>query len=340
MKKQNDLMADFVVTVEEEVATVFMERPHVVVLGAGASKACCPNGDRSGNLLPLMDDFVNIVGLKNMFSKFNIDPNQNFEDVYSKLWKAKQSKVIRAIEEQVESYFFQLKLPEKPTIYDHLILSLRRKDLIATFNWDPLLIQAYIRNQKAGLSLPKLAFLHGNVYIGYCWNDKIQGLNGYKCNKCQNYFTATPLLYPISQKKYSEDHFIANEWSKLKTGFANAFMITIFGYSAPTTDKEALDTLKKAWGNKYDREMEQTSFITIQSEDEIRKNWMPFIHTHHYEVDDNFYDSWIANHPRRTGEAYWHQYLDAKFITKNPIPKDADFSSLWRWFEKFRELEK
>lgn len=69
------------------------------------------------------------------------------------------------------------------------------------------------------------------------------------------------------------------------------------------------------------------------------ENWKPFIHTHHYEVDHDFYDSWIANHPRRTGEAYRNQYFEAKFIDNNPIPRTLEFPALWKWFEQFKKAE-
>jgi hypothetical protein len=117
-------------------------------------------------------------------------------------------------------------------------------------------------------------------------------------------------------------------------------MITIFGYSGPKTDEEAIGAMKRAWGDKSNREMEQTAFITIQSDSEINQNWKPFIHTHHCELHASFYDSWIANHPRRTGEAYVNQYWDAKFISDNPKPRSMDFPELWKWYEQFTEAEK
>jgi hypothetical protein len=72
-------------------------------------------------------------------------------------------------------YFGALQLPEKPTIYDHLIMGLRETDLIATFNWDPLLLQAFQRAPR-WLSKPRLAFLHGSVAIGYCDTDERTGV--------------------------------------------------------------------------------------------------------------------------------------------------------------------
>ncbi|MGA2071134.1 MAG: hypothetical protein ABSG97_07265 [Sedimentisphaerales bacterium] len=330
---------DFEVSVEQEVDNARMGRPHVVVLGAGASRAACLNGDKNGNILPLMKDFTKVLGLEPLLNEWGINADQNFEEIFSDLYEQQKNEEISQIENAVEKYLDQLELPDKPTIYDHLVLSLRKKDLIATFNWDPLLIHAYIRNGKAGLKLPRLAFLHGNIRVGYCENDKVVGLACKRCRRCGDIYKRAPLLYPIKRKDYAKELFIANEWESLKWGFQNAFMITIFGYSGPKTDQEAIAAMKEAWGDKYQRSMEQTAFITTQSEDEISENWDSFIHSHHYEIHDDFYNSWIANHPRRTGEAYLNQYYEARFISNNPIPRDLDFPELWEWYEKFKTAE-
>jgi hypothetical protein len=327
------------VTVDQEVSQVRMERPHVVILGAGASRAACMGGDKNGKRLPLMNDFVQIVELKKLLSSWELGSNINFEELYSDLSARGDSERTKAIESIIEKYFNALELPDNPTIYDHLVLSLRETDLIATFNWDPFLIQAYRRNLNAGLKLPRIAFLHGNVAVGYCETDKTCGYVWNCCSKCGKHLTPSKLLYPIKNKDYASNLFIADEWKTLKHYIKNAFMITIFGYGGPKTDQEAREAMKGAWGNTADRSMEQTAFITPQSEDEICENWEPFIHTHHYEISTNFYDSWIANHPRRTGEAHLSQYWDAKFIDLNPIPKEVDFNDLWKWFEKFKAPE-
>ena len=38
-------------------------KPHVVLLGAGASRAAFPNGEDAGKRLPLMNDFVETLEL-------------------------------------------------------------------------------------------------------------------------------------------------------------------------------------------------------------------------------------------------------------------------------------
>ena len=40
-------------TVEELIKDIRAGKPHVVILGAGASAAAFPNGDKNGNKLPL-----------------------------------------------------------------------------------------------------------------------------------------------------------------------------------------------------------------------------------------------------------------------------------------------
>lgn len=325
--------------IDDEIGNVTMDKPHVVILGAGASRATCLDGDKYGNKLPVMNDFSDIVGITSILQEWGIDPNQNFEDIFSTLYENEEAEKISALQNATEAYFKCLTLPDCPTIYDYLILSLREKDIIATFNWDSLLVQAYLRSRKAGLPLPKLLFLHGNVIIGYCEEHKTAGLNGSLCPTCHNPFTPTKLLYPIREKNYSSNQFIASQWEGLQWGLKNAFMITIFGYSGPKTDKEAISLMKNAWGDINTRSLEQTCFITIDSKEKTAENWNEFIHTHHYEIQDSFYDSWIAQHPRRTGEAYLSQYIDANFIENNPIPQNQSLLELWRWYGQFIDAE-
>jgi len=120
-------------------------------------------------------------------------------------------------------------------------------------------------------------------------------------------------------------------------------MFTIFGYSAPKTDVEAIGLLKKAWGTVEAQALEQTEIIGRPGCDHntLRNTWDPFIHTHHYEVLESFFDSWMANHPRRTGEAFISQYFDVQFIDNNTVPRDADsLAQLVHWFEPLLSAER
>lgn len=244
----------------------------------------------------------------------------------------------KKLEQKVYQYFSELEIPKTPTLYDHLLLGLRPKDVIATFNWDPFLLLAFRRNARQ-FALPKLLFLHGNVGIGFCEADKVAGILGNSCEHCGNTFSPTRLLYPISEKNYEKDGFIASQWSELRHHLKNAFMLTVFGYGAPASDVSAIKLMKEAWGDVYQREMEQTELIDIKSEDALCETWEPFIHSHHYDTYSSFYESRIANHPRRTGEAYLNQFVWAKYTSNNPIPRHLGFSELWDWFVPLSRAE-
>jgi len=326
--------------VEEETSQIIMEKPHVVILGAGASRAAALDGDVDGRIVPLMNDLIEIVELDKILIKWDISfEEKNFESIYSRIHEDESKRdLLVEIEKSIESYFDILELPYHPTIYDHLVLSMREKDLIATFNWDPFLLQAYARN-SGKFDLPQLAFLHGNVKTGFCNKDRILGIKGNICSKCGEYFTPTRLLHPVEHKDYYNDKFIADEWRRLKAALRSAFMITFFGYGAPKYDKGALELMKMAWGEAIKRNMEQIEIIDIKDKDKLYDTWEPFIHTHHYEAIDNFYKSWIARHPRRSGEAYFNQFFDVKCIEDNPIPPDIHFKELWEWLLPLKNVE-
>jgi hypothetical protein len=327
--------------VADEVAQISMPLPHVVLLGAGASRAAFPKGDRHGRRLPVMADFSDIVPVAKLLESAGFTGRGvNFEDAYSRIAaNPEKAELRRALEASVLKYFSALALPDAPTLYDHLVVSLRPKDIIATFNWDPFLILAARRHAYLG-EMPYLAFLHGNVMHGFCARDGISGIRGARCSICHELFVPDRLLFPVAEKDYDKDPSIGNAWARARHGFQHAFMVTIFGYGAPASDQSAVRLLKEAWGDPKDRSLEQIEIIDVRPEADLRESWRPFIHTHHYEVHADFYASWIAKHPRRTGEAYQNQYHDAYFIEDNPIPRNASLPDLQRWLEPLRAAER
>lgn len=322
----------------KKIAQIKMKAPHVVILGAGASRAACPDGDVNGKKLPLMNDFIQSIGLKEL-EDLGFDSNSNFEVVYSHLCEKEEFNVIRKnIEQQIYNYFDKILMSESPTIYDYLILSLRKKDVIATFNWDPLLVQAAWKNRN--FDLPNLLFLHGNVGVVYC-NDCFETtLKQFPCKSCGKKLEPTPLLYPITEKDYFKNDFLRTQWKTLQKYIKSAFWITFFGYSAPKYDTGAIELMKLAWGQIKERNMEQIEIIDIKNREELGKTWSDFIFSHHWEVHNDFFDSWLANHPRRSGEAYLNQYLEAKFINNNPVPKGVSFTDLRKFYQSLQEVER
>lgn len=77
---------EFCVSVEEETSQIIMEKPHVVILGAGASRAAALDGDVDGRIVPLMNDLIEIVELDKILIKWDISfEEKNFESIYSRI---------------------------------------------------------------------------------------------------------------------------------------------------------------------------------------------------------------------------------------------------------------
>lgn len=116
-------------------------------------------------------------------------------------------------------------------------------------------------------------------------------------------------------------------------------MFTIFGYGAPKYDVEAIAMMKEAWGDTGERNLEEIEIIDIRSRDELSEVWKPFIHSHHYRVHNDFYQSWIAKHPRRSCEAMWAQLMDVQFVEDHDIPKKVGFEQMWKWYQPLIDAE-
>ena len=281
---------------QEQYERGMKHRPHVVILGAGATVAAIPFGDKNGKKSSCMDGFLEKTGLDKILCNLDLKTNStNLEDIYSEIFeKSKIYEEFQIMKEKIEKlifdYFSNMRIPDEPTIYDHLLLSLRKKDLIASFNWDPLIIQAGFRiiKQFPTITLPTIVFLHGNVSvyfekttnrIRFCPYEKI---NDVDLEKSQ-------LLYPVKQKDYESNRIIKGAWDLLKAFMRAAYMVTIFGYSAPKSDSAAIELMKEAWGNVEKRNLEEIEVIDIKSKDAVREIWKDFIHTHHFTYSNDFY---------------------------------------------------
>jgi len=333
------------VTRDQEINYPWAGKPHFVLLGAGASKAALPDGDKNGRDLPLLREVATDL---NLAASFPDDLQElavtDFESAYSRLYERDPAQA-DPIEDAIAGYFRELRLPDEANLYDAILLSLRRKDAIFTFNWDPLLFLSRIRLNQLGLNdhLPSIFYLHGMVVAAYCEEDDVWGYTNGRCSQCGKPFTPTRLLFPVEKKDYNADPGIRGAWAAAQDVLKATFQLTVFGYSAPVTDVEAFDLLHQGWGEVAEREMEQTEIIhrPDANADELVERWQPFIHSHHYELHGSFYDSWLGTHPRRTAEAHRNQYLEAKFIENNPIPRDiTDLSELADWFKPLIDAEK
>lgn len=318
--------------------------PHVLVLGAGASFAAFPNGDQNGLKLPLMKNLVEVLGLEPLIAKHGLKyDSESFEATYDALvYSGKYGELVSEIDEAVENYFKQMSLPDEANLYDYLVLCLRDKDIIATFNWDPFLAKAYQRNMNVvGFEhMPQIAFLHGNVEIGVCHSCKTKGWRYNNCSKCQRQFSASKLLYPVSQKKYSEDEFLDSEWKNLQHHIQHAYFITMFGYSAPVTDAEASKLMFDVWNENTTRELAQIDFIDIKEKEEIKSNWKDFIVREHYAIQNDFFNTYLAVHPRRSCDAFAMATLQQRPWKDNHFPRGLTLQGLQEWIMPLVEEEK
>ena len=306
-------------------------RPHLVILGAGASVAAIPNGDKNGNKTSVMNGFIDKLGMREVLGSVDLKTkSENLEDIYSEMDSRNDCyDVKKMLEKRIHSYFTSFEITDEVTVYDFLLLSLREKDCIATFNWDPLLLQAYQRCHKITKELPDLIFLHGNVSVGTCEKHKVGGLIGNRCKVCGEKLKPIPLLYPVAEKDYSNNPFIKENWSAVRNYMKVAYLVTIFGYSAPKTDYSAIQLLKEGWGNSEDRNLEEIEIIDIRNEDELVLSWEDFIHTHHYDVFDNFFDSTLGKFPRRSCDAKYDQLMNNKFLNgENGFKSNMTFIEL------------
>ena len=323
---------------------------HVVILGAGASIAASERDPEIHGLrLPSMNNLPDVIGLNGVLNHFPKGLIQsNFEATYSNIVAHDPNNpYLKVMNDMIYAYFSSMELPQKPTIYDYLVMSLRDKDVIATFNRDPFLYQAWWRNARHG-SNPQLLFLHGNVAVGYNKEKNMIGRAGMYAKGTNIYFEPTQLLFPVKHKNYTNDDYIKMAWTILQNRLdkkkCNTHNVTIFGYSAPVTDIEALSMMKKAWGRIEDRNMEQFEIIDVRSEEDVTESWKDFIHTHHYDYRTSFFDSSLALFPRRTDEAYFCHFLpltpEEAFVEDNRLPSEfKTFEEMWAWYQPLIDVE-
>ncbi len=312
-----------------------MKKPHVVILGAGASVATIPNGDKSGNKISAKNGFIEKLNLIDVISKVEIQTkSNNLEDIYMELdERSKRESICKEVKEDLErriyTYMSNFRLPDEPTIYDYLILSLSKKDLIATFNWDPLLVQAAERASKITNDLPHFAFLHGNVGIGYCEKDCRLGPNGSKCRVCGETYIPTQLLYPVKNKNYNNNYQIKKSWEELKNALEVAYMLTIFGYSAPKSDESAISLLKYSWGEKENRFLEEIEIVDLKKEEEIENSWNDFIFPGHCSCYKSFFETTLAKFPKLSCEALYASSIECRFLNdKNGFTNNMSFEDV------------
>ena len=320
------------------------KRPHLFILGAGATKATIPDGDKYGHQSPVMDNFLQEIGKEKLLSGVELSTkSNNIEAIYSELaTKPEYADVVVRIEDGIVDHYRQMQIPDAPTLYDYLILSLRKKDCIATFNWDPLLIQAYNRVNRITTDLPEMLFLHGSVAVGVCEDCRhYEPYLNSCCSICGKPLVSPRLLYPVNNKDYSQSIYIRDAWNTLQYYLETACIVTIWGYSAPKSDVEAKQMMFKAFSSSH-RFLDQIEVIDIAEENVLHNTWLPFAkETNYYlNIHKSLMDSYIAEFPRRSVEGYVKRNIEGWWNSSTLRLKECDtFDELAQLFEPLLQNE-
>lgn len=312
----------------------------VVILGAGASIAACLNGDKNGKKIPLMNELPEIAGGSwSRLIKFAPVPDGDFEYQFS--WiknNGGYNDELKNVENIIESYFSSLELPDTATIYDYLVLSLRKKDIIATFNWDPFLISAHRRNRDF-IELPDIRFLHGSVSYVTCAEHDVLGVSSEICPICDCQLVRSGLFYPDYEKDYSKDSIIFRDWNRVTSSLKKANFLTIFGYSGPKTDYMARKLILDNWRNSTTDRINYLEIIDIKEENEIYENWDGFFPYGHSSIHKSFWESTIFKYPRRISEMHNNASNWGKPTRELNPPKTDKLAELQKWYSDLASYE-
>lgn len=284
--------------IEELYRNYILLRPLVVILGAGATIAAIPNGDKFGKRCSVMQGFIDNLGLRSILREVELETkSDNLEEIFTELKsKPNCSRIVRELENKIVTKFSEFVIPDEPTVYDYLLLSLRSKDFIFSFNWDDLLIQAYQRAWKITKDLPQLVFLHGNINVGMCSDcDSVETLRNVRCRKCGGKLNRPKILFPIKEKNYGDDLYIKYAWDGFLDLLSRASIVTIFGYSAPKSDVLAIEAMKKAFSSTF-RRLDQVEVIDLKDEKELWDTWGEFIEptNYHFKICRSLFNGLVC----------------------------------------------
>lgn len=106
----------------------YTPRPHVVILGAGASCAAIPKGDKNGKKISAMRGFIDELGLRKVLDRVELHTkSDNLEDIYMELDSRSHeepecNKVKYELDSSIRRNMSEYQLPDEPNIYDFLVL--------------------------------------------------------------------------------------------------------------------------------------------------------------------------------------------------------------------------
>jgi len=112
--------------------------------------------------------FCQTVGIDIVLKRMEPPPYQDLKALCWTCQRSKQTAIARRVEQVIDEYFETLNA-DTPTLYDHLILSLRPKDVIATFNWDRF-CASIVRQQPFCTGTAHSILARKLRAIGFAWS--------------------------------------------------------------------------------------------------------------------------------------------------------------------------
>ncbi|MBM9832985.1 hypothetical protein IAG15_17740, partial [Enterococcus faecalis] len=78
-------------------------RSHTVILGAGATIAAIPNGDKNGKSSSVMNGLIKKLNLEELLADVELQTeSENLEDIYSELYEREEcTEVVKELEERL-----------------------------------------------------------------------------------------------------------------------------------------------------------------------------------------------------------------------------------------------
>jgi hypothetical protein len=158
--------------------------------------------------------------------------------------------------------------------------------------------------------------------------DRTIGFPWQVCSKCGKPFERSQLLYPVGEKDYARDSFIASQWERLKKDLAIGYGFTVFGYSGPKTDMEARRMMSEQWCSSPIYRQSEVEIIDIADRDWLEENWRDIRFSHHYRIHADWRKALFFQHPRRTTEALFDALLMCEPRWEQPFPTTDDLAGL------------
>ena len=90
---------------DDKYEYITKSRPHVVILGAGASCAAIPKGDRNGMKISAMRGFIDKLGLSDVLKSVSLKTqSDNLEDIYMELDERSRNELTcQSVKEKLEN---------------------------------------------------------------------------------------------------------------------------------------------------------------------------------------------------------------------------------------------